>query len=104
MRRIIIITALCGVILVGSVIGGSYMIVCAIRQTADRQVEAIEQAADREAAANQAAKSEGSSGGGLRGGTWSGDPNPVWGSQPYQTLREVEAAMRREAEERRRSQ
>ena len=55
MRRTIIITALCGGILVGSVIGGSYMIATAIRQSGDRQVDAIQQAADRQSLATEQA-------------------------------------------------
>jgi hypothetical protein len=57
MRRTIIITALCGGILVASVIGGSYMIATAIRQAGDRQADAIQQAADQQSlATEQAAK------------------------------------------------
>jgi hypothetical protein len=55
MHRTIIITALCGVILVGSVIGGSYMIATAIRQAGDRQVDAIQQSADEQSRATEQA-------------------------------------------------
>ena len=55
MRRTIIITALCGGILVASVIGGSYMIATAIRQAGDRQVNAIQQAADQQSLATEQA-------------------------------------------------
>jgi hypothetical protein len=55
MYRAIIITALCGGILVGSVIGGSYMIATAIRQAGDRQVDAIQQAADQQSLATEEA-------------------------------------------------
>jgi hypothetical protein len=55
MYRTIIITALCGGILVGSVIGGSYIIATAIRQSGDRQVEAIQQAADQQSLATEQA-------------------------------------------------
>jgi hypothetical protein len=54
-RTIIIIAALCGVIVVGSVIGGSYMIATAIRQAGDRQVDAIHQAADQQSLATEQA-------------------------------------------------
>jgi hypothetical protein len=68
MYRTIIIAALCGVIVVGSVIGGSYMIATAIRQAGDRQVNAIQQAgyeqslATDRASASPAQVSEGGSG------------------------------------------
>jgi hypothetical protein len=52
-RRTIIITALCGGVLVGSVIGGSYMIATAIRQAGDRQVDAIQRAADQQSLATE---------------------------------------------------
>ena len=55
MRRTIIITALCGGILVVSVIGGSYMIATAIRQVGDRQVDAIQQASDQQSLATERA-------------------------------------------------
>jgi hypothetical protein len=55
MYRTIIIAALCGVIVVGSVIGGSYMIATAIRQAGDRQVDAIQQAGYEQSRATEQA-------------------------------------------------
>jgi hypothetical protein len=56
MRRIIIITTICGIFLAGSVVGGSYIIASAIRQAGDRQVDAIKQAADQQSFATEQAE------------------------------------------------